>query len=340
MSIETEIQTEVEALKTRLSDTKQLYREVCALLFFRHGITPTTNKLYQYVRRGSMSAPAEALTMFWDDLRSKARVEIDHPDLPSEVKESAASAIAAIWRQASAAAREELRELREELSAQLVAAKDELVAAHRAGEDQRLAAEALRTRLDATATALEQAQAEVELERRGHAATSARLLELQRTCDDLRAQQQRIQEGFSADLAKAREAVEAAVARTETAERRAMLEIDQERPARTRAEKALESARSHAGQTEERLRSEAQAATEAGARSSARADALEAAIRDLQARADQAAGAEGAVRAQLRTAEDELARAKTEAETLRGVLDRLSPPSAAAQSKSTKARKA
>lgn len=41
MSEESEIQAEVEALRERFSDTKALYREVCALLFFRYGITPT-----------------------------------------------------------------------------------------------------------------------------------------------------------------------------------------------------------------------------------------------------------------------------------------------------------
>ena len=86
MSIENEILSEVEALKGQFSDTKALYREVCTLLFFRHGITPTTNKLYQYVRKGTMSTPAEALAKFWDELRNKARVEIDHPDLPDGIK--------------------------------------------------------------------------------------------------------------------------------------------------------------------------------------------------------------------------------------------------------------
>jgi len=85
MSTETEILSEVEALKERFSDTRALYREVCALLFFRHGITPTANKLYQYVRKGSMSTPTEALAKFWDELRSKARIEIDHPDLPADI---------------------------------------------------------------------------------------------------------------------------------------------------------------------------------------------------------------------------------------------------------------
>ena len=68
MSEESEIQAEVEALRERFSDTKALYREVCALLFFRYGITPTASKLYQHVRKGSMSAPAEALAKFWDCL--------------------------------------------------------------------------------------------------------------------------------------------------------------------------------------------------------------------------------------------------------------------------------
>ena len=45
MSTEIEIQSEVESLKARFPDTKALYREVCALLFFRHGITPTASKL-------------------------------------------------------------------------------------------------------------------------------------------------------------------------------------------------------------------------------------------------------------------------------------------------------
>lgn len=46
MSTEIEILSEVESLKAKFGDTRALYREVCALLFFRFGITPTANKLY------------------------------------------------------------------------------------------------------------------------------------------------------------------------------------------------------------------------------------------------------------------------------------------------------
>ena len=339
MSTETEIQAEVEALKARLSDTKQLYREVCALLFFRHGITPTTNKLYQYVRRGSMSAPADALSKFWDDLRSKARIEVDHPDLPDEVKESAASAIAAIWRQASAAAREELRSVRDEAGTHVTAAQEELAAACRQVDEQSAEMQTLHSSIAVAQSALDSTKLEIETERRAHAATSARLQELQRTCDDLRSQQQRLQEGFSADLDKAREAVEVAATRADAADRRAMLEVDQERQARIRTEKALEALRSQASHAEDRLRTELQAATETGARSAARADSLEAASRDLQTRVDVSSEAELELRAQLRGLEDELARAKTQAETLQAVLDRLTPPSATSPAKPTKSRK-
>ena len=108
MSTESEILAEVEALKAKFTDTRALYREVCVLLFFRFDITPTANKLYQYVRKGSMNVPAEELAKFWDDMRHKARVDVDHPDLPAPIKAVAAEAIAAIWRQASEAARGEL----------------------------------------------------------------------------------------------------------------------------------------------------------------------------------------------------------------------------------------
>lgn len=49
-------------------------REVCALIFFRYGITPTGNKLYQLVRKGRMRASAKALATFWSDLHEKSRV--------------------------------------------------------------------------------------------------------------------------------------------------------------------------------------------------------------------------------------------------------------------------
>src|SRR5258708_13494976 len=62
---EARLAAEIDRLKVQFPKTRELYREVCALLFFRHGITPTANRLYQLVRRGSMGTPTPVLGGFW-----------------------------------------------------------------------------------------------------------------------------------------------------------------------------------------------------------------------------------------------------------------------------------
>lgn len=114
MSTEAEIIAEIEALKAHDLDTQDLYREVCTILFFRYGITPTANKLYQFVRKGSMSAPAEALARFWSDLREKSRVRIEHPDLPEGLKVAAGELVASLWSQAQTSAQDGLVIFRQE----------------------------------------------------------------------------------------------------------------------------------------------------------------------------------------------------------------------------------
>src|ERR1700692_4769853 len=88
---------DIEAPRAQFPQTQELYREVCRVLFFRHGITPTANRLYQLVKKGSMSAPAEALARFWATLRDKSRVRIEHPDLPAELQSATGELAAALW---------------------------------------------------------------------------------------------------------------------------------------------------------------------------------------------------------------------------------------------------
>lgn len=101
---ETQIAAEIAALRAVNRDTRELYREVCGLLFFKYGITPTANMLYQYVRKGSMSTPAQVLARFWSDLRERSRVRIDHPDLPQPLRESAGELVLELWSRAQDAA--------------------------------------------------------------------------------------------------------------------------------------------------------------------------------------------------------------------------------------------
>lgn len=328
MSEETEILSEVDALRGRFSDTKALYREVCALLFFRHGITPTTNKLYQYVRKGTMSTPAEALAKFWDDLRSKARVEIDHPDLPTEVRTTAANAVAEIWRHATAAARDELAAIRIEMQADQERLRQDQAQAQQAAAQTQLEAQGLRDQLLAAEAAVRQTQAEYETERRAHAGAMARVQELQSQLEQARAQQHRQQEAFSADLAAAREAVEAADRRAAASDKRALLEIEQERQARGKADKLIEALRVQLGQMEQRERQAELAAAETAARLQSQHAAAVDAQRVTAGMVEQLRGELEHSRQLLATSREELSRYRAEAETARALVERLAPGAA------------
>ncbi|MFM0454139.1 DNA-binding protein [Paraburkholderia nemoris] len=240
LSPDAALAAEIERLKATFPKTRELYREVCALLFFRHGITPTANRLYQLVRRGSMGTPTAVLGEFWAELREKSRVRIEHPDLPADLGAAAGELVATLWSRATASADAALDALRAELEAQRVEAQHSVVAA--------------RDELGRTESALEQrtaallaAQVEIrELDRaqaEGHAQRQALEAELARIRAALAARDRElveVREGFSRDLAKQREAAERAEERLRASEKRALLEIDRERGAAAKLQKELD----------------------------------------------------------------------------------------------------
>ncbi|SDL99380.1 replication region DNA-binding N-term [Oryzisolibacter propanilivorax] len=245
------IQSEIDGLKARISDTRVLYREVCMSLFFRHGITPTASRLYQYVRKGSMSVPAEALAGFWKELRERARVEIDHPGLPQSLRQAAGQAMSALWEQATEAAREELASLRLEAQADAVAAQARMQEAER---EKSLLQIQLQTALSEHQQALEEArQLNLALtqERREHASTLARQQTQAQQLAELRQELQQTRQHFSDEMEKEREAAQQATRRAEHAERRALLDMDQERTARAALARQLEAARAHLAQAQQ-----------------------------------------------------------------------------------------
>ncbi|ANB77751.1 ATPase (plasmid) [Paraburkholderia phytofirmans OLGA172] len=242
LSPDAALAAEIERLKGAFPKTRELYREVCALLFFRHGITPTANRLYQLVRRGSMGTPTAVLGEFWAELREKSRVRIDHPDLPTDLGAAAGELVATLWTRATASAEAALDALRAELEAQQVEAQQSVVAA--------------RDELGRTETALEQrtaallaAQVEIrELDKaqaEGHAQRKALEAELERMRAGLAARDRELveaREGFARELAKQREAAERAEERLRASEKRALLEIDRERNTATKLQKELDDA--------------------------------------------------------------------------------------------------
>jgi hypothetical protein len=239
LSDETRLAADIERLKAEFPKTRELYREVCALLFFRFGVPPTANRLYNLVRRGTMSTPASVLAEFWAELREKSRVRIEHPDLPKELSEAAGELIGTLWTRAAASAHAELTSLRDDVEARRAEAEQKVVAA--------------REELGRTETALEQrtaallaAQVEIrELERQqAHEAAARKALEAQvkRLGEEVFARERdldKVRDTFSRDLEKLRETADRAEERLRASEKRALLEIDRERGAVVKAQKEL-----------------------------------------------------------------------------------------------------
>ncbi|CAN7800331.1 DNA-binding protein [Paraburkholderia hospita] len=241
---------DIDRLKVAFPKTRELYREVCALLFFRFGQTPTANRLYQLVKRGSMGTPAAVLGEFWAELRDKSRVRIEHPDLPADLSDAAGELVATLWTRATASAQAEVDALRAEVEGQ------------RAEAELRVAA--ARDELGRTETALEQrtaallaAQVEVrELEKsqaEGHAARQALEAELVRLKSEVAARDReldKVREGFSRDLEKLRETAERAEERLRATEKRALLEIDRERGSVAKLQREIDEAAKRADRRE------------------------------------------------------------------------------------------
>jgi hypothetical protein len=148
---DTQIAAEIDQLRARCENTRELYREVCALLFFRYGITPTANRLYQYVRKGSMGTPAEVLANFWRDLRERTRVRIDRPDLPEELREAAGDLVHSLWARAQDQAERSFGSRRAQTDAQVDSIRSELVAAREELDAERRAHAGTRIRLEESA---------------------------------------------------------------------------------------------------------------------------------------------------------------------------------------------
>jgi chromosome segregation ATPase len=253
---ESQLVAEIDQLRGQFPQTQDLYRELCVLLFFRYGITPTTNKLYQLVRKGSMSAPAEALNKFWEDLRDKSRVRIEHPDLPESLKTAAGELVATLWSAAQGAAQEGLATLRGEAQAQMAEARQ----AQAAAEAERDTARASHALVSQT---LEQAHARIGELEQAVAARDATIAALEGHLQNARGENAGLlnkledaRRDFALELEKLRSAVNLAEERFRTSEARALMEIDRERTAAGKLQKEVVAIRVSAEQAAERHRGE------------------------------------------------------------------------------------
>ncbi|WP_187619570.1 DNA-binding protein [Paraburkholderia sp. UCT2] len=247
---ETRLAAEIDRLKAEFPKTRELYREACALLFFRFGVAPTANRLYQLVRRGSMSTPVAVLQEFWAELREKSRVRIEHADLPEDLQGAAGELVATLWKRATGAAQDALEvlrvdveEVRQTAAASVAAMRADLERAHTALEQRTAALLAARGRVQA----LEQAQVAAEATRGALEGEIARLQQHGRERD---AALEQARTDFTAELDKQQASAKLAETRLQAAEKRALLEIERERATNARLQRDAAAAAQRAAHNE------------------------------------------------------------------------------------------
>lgn len=243
---EQQLQTEVDSLKTQFSDTKDIYREVCVLLFFRYGITPTANKLYQYVRRGSMSAPADALNKFWLELREKSRVRIERPDIPDNIATVAGDLIANLWNEAQKAAQAGFSELVDNATAEILKYKlQSEVAGQNMAKIGHLLSET-QAELKNTLNRLSETENLHEADMLALANQEKSLKTLQNEYSNLQAAFTRAQESFGNEITNISNLMTKSEERFQLHEHKYLLEIDRERQKFILLRKELNKTRSSA----------------------------------------------------------------------------------------------
>jgi DNA repair exonuclease SbcCD ATPase subunit len=238
-NVDTSLQAEVERLRALAPDTKALYREVASTLFFRFGVAPTANRLYQLVGKGSMATAASVLARFWQDLREHGRLRLEHPAVPEPLRDTGGELIGQIWKTAYDQAQADLAQVRVELQDEAVRARAELDQACQAAgeadsrvEELALAAKALQARI------AEQDDVVADRDReliRVHAEVAS----LRASLESARNEVDQSRQAFKGELEALRAVISLTEERARSGERRALAEIDISRRKAGEYEKAL-----------------------------------------------------------------------------------------------------
>lgn len=220
---------DVEKLRSQFPQTKELYREVCSLMFFRYGIQPTANKLYQLVRKGTMSTPAQAVSNFWNELREKSRVAIEHPGLPENVRDVAGNAFSVIWNAALEAANQNLGSVKAEMDQLRTKYEKEVSEAaiiiKKSHENTNQLAEEIRGLKNELLEANKKILVDTEI----LANQNKTLLELKNDKEKLEADLKNSQKEFSNEVNKMHESLKISDDRFRKLEAKTLLDIDRER---------------------------------------------------------------------------------------------------------------
>ena len=281
------------------------------------GERPTIERVRQKIGRGSPNTVSPMLDSWFKGLGRRLQdpgAFAPPPDIPEPVMQAAQH----FWEVAQVSARVELEA---QVLDRLAPMRAEVERA------QHVAAVAVAEKESAAATALEaqrqltDAAARLEAERTAHAATGARLEAAQRHVHDLTARLDASEKQGHAAAERARAEIESAHERATGAERRAALEIENERNARGKADKRVEGLERRV----ESLQATSASQVEELVKARAELDHERAVSAQLRATSLAASAEREAVDAALVQAKVTIGRAEAEAKATQAVIDQLLP---------------
>jgi predicted DCC family thiol-disulfide oxidoreductase YuxK len=312
----------VAKLKKRFPRTQDLYREVCILMFFHHGITPSANKLYQLVRKGSMSAPTQAVQEFWERLREQSRVTVDHATLPDELKAAAGELVATLWQSAQTMSQDMLAGHQAQSAAEVAAARAAEMQAQAEHASTRGALELALSQVQAQEQVVDTLRQELSRSAAANAGLEARLEELRRQVTNAQEESERIEQAHTLELDKLSGRTALAEHRFVEMEKRALIEIDRERTSSAKLQKTLDAERAAHLEITERLRIEHNAAQGAIGQLREQVGALQNGVKSLETERQREREELVALRLRLETAVRQGAADQARAEQLQAALER------------------
>jgi hypothetical protein len=256
---ESQLLSDVEALREKNLTTRDLYREVCRLLFFKYGEHPTTTRLYELVRKGSNSVPGEELRKFWEEVRNDAVSRLSMPRVPDALQSSVETFVVQLWEAAQKSADESLERFYKTAQASIDEANARAEA--EASKNERLCDEvmSLKNLLEIQkdhSSSLESDLAERTKEcvklRADLSAANAELVSANRLAAEINEQRR-------ADAVEAAQSLRSAEGRFRESEKRLYMEVDRERERTKVAEAALQKQREEGAKAEAAHRNESSA---------------------------------------------------------------------------------
>ncbi|PPD10418.1 DNA-binding protein, partial [Methylophilus sp.] len=186
-------------------------------------------KLYQLVRKGTMSTPAQAVSNFWIELRDKSRVAIEHPGLPENVRDVASNAFSVIWNAALEAANQNLVSIKGEMdqlrSRYEKEASEAAILLKKSHENTKQLAEEIR----ALKNELQEGNKKILVDAEILANQNKTLLELKNDKSKLEVDLKNSQKQFSHEVHKMHESLKLSDERYRKLEAKTLIELDRER---------------------------------------------------------------------------------------------------------------